>query len=76
MREATSLFIGNIWSADYVDLQKVSKCKNDICFWLCVIDLFSEYASVIPLTNKRGIRITNVFWKTLDESIANQNKFG
>ena len=32
---------------------------------LCVIDIFSKYALVIPLKDKKGITITNVFQKSL-----------
>ena len=40
-------------------------------FWLllCAIDIFSKYIGVIPLKDKKkGITITNVFQKSLDES--------
>ena len=35
---------------------------------LCVIDIYSKYAWVIPLKVKKGITITNAFHKILNES--------
>ena len=37
-------------------------------FLICVIDVFSKYAWVVPLKDKKGIIIANAFQKTLDES--------
>ena len=34
----------------------------------CVIDIFSKYAWVAPLKDKKGISIANAFQKTLKES--------
>ena len=41
---------------------------------LRVIDIYSKYAWVIPLKDKKGITITNDFQKTLDESNPKPNK--
>ena len=35
---------------------------------MCVIEIFSEYAWVVPLKDKKGITITNAFQKILKES--------
>ena len=35
-------------------------------FLLCVIDILSKYAWVIPLKDKKGTTITNAFQKLLD----------
>ena len=42
-------------------MQLVSKCNKGIRFLLCVIDIFSNYAWLIPLKNKQGITIVNIF---------------
>ena len=39
--------------------------KIKIRILLCVIDIFSKYALVILLKDKKGITITNVFQKSL-----------
>ena len=41
---------------------------------LFVIDIYSKYAWVIPLKDKKGITITNAFQKILDESKRKLNK--
>ena len=44
-------------------MQLITKFYKGICFLSCVIDIFSKYAWVIPLKDKKGItkRITNTF---------------
>ena len=39
-----------------------------------VIDIYSKYAWVIPLKDKKGITITNAFQKILDKSNCKPNK--
>ena len=55
-------------------MQLMSKLKKGPCFSLCVIDINSKYAWVVPLKYKRGIAITNAFLKILDESNPKPNK--
>ena len=57
-----STFIDNIWGVDIADMQLISKFNKQILF-LCVIDIFSKYAWIIPLKEKKGITITNAFKK-------------
>ena len=63
-----SSFIDNIWGADLADIQLISKFNKEFRFLLCVIDIYSKYAWVIPLKDKKGIAITNAFKIFLDES--------
>ena len=44
-------------------MRLISKFNKGICFLLCVIDIFSKYAWVIPFKDKKGITITNAFLK-------------
>ena len=46
----------------------MSKFNKGFRFLLCVIDIFSKYAWVIPLKDKKGISIVNAFQKILDDS--------
>ena len=48
---------------DLADMQLISKFNKEICFLLCVIDIFSKHAWVIPLKDKKGNVITNDFQK-------------
>ena len=41
---------------------------------MCVINIYSKYAWVVPLKVKKGITITNAFEKNLDESNHKRNK--
>ena len=49
-------------------MQLVNKFNKGVRFLLCVIDIYSKYASVIPVKDKKGITITTVFQKVLNES--------
>ena len=48
--------------------------KKGFRFLLCVIDIFSKYALVVFLKDKKGITITNAFQKVLKESNRKPNK--
>ena len=73
-RKAYSGFRDNIWEADLADMQLISKFNKGFRFLLCVIDIFSKYAWVIPLKGKKGASIVNVFQKILDISVRKPNK--
>ena len=64
----------NIWDADLTDMQLISKFNKGFKLLLCVIDIFSKYAWVIPLKDKKGIIITNAFQTFLDECNCKPNK--
>ena len=49
-------------------MQLISKFNKTIHFLLCVIDIFSRSAWVIPLKDKNGATITNAFQNILKES--------
>ena len=73
-RKVHSPFTDNIWGADLVDMQLISKFKEGVRFLLCIIDIFSKCTWVIPLKNKRGITITNTFQNNFKKSNRKQNK--
>ena len=60
-RKVYSEFRDNIWGADLADLQLIS--NKGFRFLLCVVDIFSKYAWVVPLKDKKGISIVNAFQK-------------
>ena len=55
-------------------MQLISKHSKGIRFLLCVIDLFSKYAWVAPLKNKKDITIVKAFHSILDSSKRKPNK--
>ena len=69
-----SSFKDNIWCADLADMQLLSKFDKGFRFSLCVIDIFSKYAWVIPFKDKKGIRIVNGFQKIINNSKGKPNK--
>ena len=73
-RKVYSIFEDNIWGVDLADMQLISKYNKGIRYLLCVIDLFSRYAWVIPLKNKKGEGIVEGFKKKLDDSNRKPNK--
>ena len=48
-------------------MQLISKFNKVFRFLLCVIDIFSKYAWIIPVKNKKGVSIVNAFQKILDK---------
>ena len=52
-RKVYSAFKDNIWGVDLADMQLLSKYNKGIRFLLCVIDIFSKYAWVVPLKDKK-----------------------
>ena len=59
-RKVYSSFKDIIWGTDLADMQLISKFSKG--FWLlllCVMDVYSKYAWVVPLKDKRGATTTN-----------------
>ena len=48
-------------------MQSLSKYNRGIRYLLCAIDLFSKYAWVVPLKDKRGISVVNAFEKIISK---------
>ena len=65
-RRVYSSFKDNIWDADLVDKQLISKFNKGTKFLLHVIDIFSKYAWVVPLKDKKDITIVNASQKILN----------
>ena len=55
-------------------MQLIGRYNKGFQFKLYVIDIFSKYALVIPLKDKKCIAITNGFQKMLDESNCKPKK--
>ena len=73
-RKVYSGFKDNIWGADLADMQLISKFNKGFRFLLCVIDIFSKYAWVVSLKDKKGVSIVDDFQKILDDSDRKSNK--
>ena len=55
-------------------MQLISKYNKGFRFLLCVIDIFSKYAWVVPLKDKNGGGIVDAFQKILDNTAREPNK--
>ena len=75
-RKVYSTSKDNIWGADLADMQLLSKYNKGIRFLLCVIDIFTKYAWVVPLKDKKGISIVKAFQIILKQSNSKPIKYG
>ena len=66
-RKVYSSFRDNIWGVDLADMQSLSKYNKRIKYLLWAIDLFSKYAWVVPIKDKKGISIVHGFKKIIGE---------
>ena len=55
-------------------MQLIGKFNKRFRFLLWVIDIFSKYAWVVPLKDKKGVSIVDAFQKILDDSNRKPNK--
>ena len=56
-------FKDNIWGVDLADMQSLTKYNKRIKYLLCAINLFSKYAWVIPLKDKKELVLLMNFKK-------------
>ena len=73
-RKVYSQFKDNIWRVDLADMQSLSRKNKGIKYLLCAIDLYSKYAFLISLKDKKGISIVNAFNKIIKQSNSKPNK--
>ena len=66
-RNVYSSYRDNIWGIDLADMQSLSKYNKGIKYLFCAIDLFSKYLWLVPLKDKKGTSIVNVFQKIISE---------
>ena len=73
-RKVYSQFKDNIWGVDLADMQSLTRKNKGIKYLLCAIDLYTKYAFIIPLKDKKGISIVNAFNKIIKQSNRKPNK--
>ena len=73
-RKVHAAFKDNIWDADLANIQLLSRYNKRIRFLLCVIDIFSKYAWLVPLKDKKDISIVKAFQIILKQSNRKPNK--
>ena len=57
-------------------MQSLSKYDRRIKYLLCVIDLFSKYAWVVPIKDKKGTSIVNAFKKIISKKKETKQNMG
>ena len=62
-----------MWSADFAEMESSSKNKN-VKYLLHVIDVFTNYAWVTPLKDKKGETVIITFMEIVNESNHKPNK--
>ena len=73
-RGVYSAFKVNICTADLADMQLISKFNKGFRFLLCLIDIYSKYAWVVPLKYKKDVSIANAFQSILNKSNRKPNE--
>ena len=73
-RKVYSGFKDNIWGADLVNMQLISKFNKGLFYYAFYFYIFSKYAWDFPLKDKKGASVINAFQKILDRSGRKPNK--
>ena len=58
--------IDDLWQADLVDLQSLSKYNDGYKYLLACVDIFSKFAWAVPLKSKTGKVITTAFQSIIE----------
>ena len=74
LEKVYSSFKDDIWGVDLADEQSLNKFSKGFKYLLCAIDLFSKYAWVIPIKDKKGTSIVNAFKKIVSKGQRKPNK--
>ena len=53
--------IDSMWGVDLADMQLISKFNKGFILLFCVIDIYSKYAWVIPLKDKKELQLLMLF---------------
>ena len=62
----------NVWGANLADMELISKSNKGFRFLLHVIDVYSKYAWVVPLKDKKDVTVFNAFQSILNDSKTNK----
>ena len=73
-RKFYSFFKDNIWGVDLADMKSLRKYNKGNKYLLRAIDLFSKYAWLIPIKDKKGTSIVNAFEKIISKGPKGRRK--
>ena len=69
-----SSYRDNIWGVDLANMKSLSEYDKEIKYLLCAIDLFSKYAWVIPIKDKKGTIKVYAFKKIISGKSEAESK--
>ena len=67
-RKVFAKFKDNVWTEDLAEIESLSSKNKNVKYWLCAVHVFTKYASVKPLKNKKDKTVLNAFIKIVNES--------
>ena len=67
IRKVCGIFKDNIWKADLAEMESLPSKNKNVKRFLCVIDVFTKYAWVKSLKDKKGKTVLNAFIEILNE---------
>ena len=73
-RKVYAKFKDKIWAADLAEMESLSSKNKNVNYLLCVIDVFTKYAWVKALKDKKAKIVLNAFIETVNESNCKPNK--
>ena len=59
-RKVYPIFKDNMWAADLADMRSLSSKNKNVKYFLCVLDVFTKYAWVKPLKDKKRRTVVNL----------------
>jgi len=68
--------IDETWAADLVEMQEFSKFNRGVRYLLTVIDVFSKYGWMLPLKDKTGKSVADMFKQIFKNQSENHKSFG
>ena len=66
--------LNEIWAADLIEMRPFAESNNGVNYLLAVIDIFSKYAWLAPLKNKKGDSVANALQDIFETSGRKPNK--
>ena len=73
-RKVHARFDDNIWAADLTEMESLSSKNENVKYLLCLIHIFTKYAWVKPLNDKKPETVLNAFNEIANESNLKPNK--
>ena len=62
--------VDDIWTGDMVDMSPYSRSNSGYKYLLTVIDVFSKYGYIIPLTTKTGMEVSMAFQELFTDNAS------